>query len=74
LATLLRPELTWRTNTIPTDSEAAKASIENWKALREAEWDRSRQMVEVIVQGALVPLLTLLIGYIFCSQTAQAQQ
>jgi hypothetical protein len=59
---------------LPTDSEAAKASIENWKALREAEWDRSRQMFETIVQGALVPLFTLLLGYIFGTQTSQARQ
>ncbi len=56
---------------VPAASDPeAKAVIENYKALRDADLDRPRPLFTLIVAGGLVPLLTLLLGYVFGSQQA----
>lgn len=54
-----------------TNDEGAKATVENFKTLRDADLDRPRQLFTLVVTGGLVPLFTLLLGYIFGSQQAR---
>jgi len=54
--------------TLPGDPEQAQMRIENWQALREADLERPKELFNLVVLSALLPLLTLLVGYLFGQQ------
>lgn len=53
---------------VPTGSN--QAIIENYAALRDADLERPRQLFILIISGGLLPVSTLLLGYIFGSRDA----
>jgi hypothetical protein len=59
---------------LPPDSQLAQARIEDWQSLREADLERPKQLFELIVQSALLPLFTLIAGYLFGQHTQPGQR
>jgi hypothetical protein len=58
---------------LPKDSQLAQARIEDWQALREADLERPKQLFDLIVLKALLPLFTLIVGYLFGQHTQSGQ-
>lgn len=56
--------------TLPEDATAAKAVIENHRALSDAYVTQSSRIFELIVASALLPVFTAILGYIFGTQTS----
>lgn len=69
-AALTSADLLGSAKTLAENADAAKKVIENYKALRELHSEQTAKLFDTVVVKMLLPIFTLLLGYIFGNQKA----